>query len=809
MSRPTKRSSRAPRLAGAALRVACAGVAFLVVLALPVTPIPKLGGHRHDRLALAFDPIAGGGAWITQTLAAPARFRMVGASWPAAEQPVGSAFIRTSTNGRDWSGWTKLETADIGPDPESAEAPTVTSTEPLWVGEARHAQVKWTNAAVVPRHVTLHLVDPGPDPSTPADAAEAAPGMPGIVSRAQWGADESLRKCCPSYAPTVKFAVVHHTATSNNYGSGESAAIVRSIYQYHVDVSGFADIGYNFLVDRFGRIYEGRFGGVRNAVIGAQAQGFNTGSTGVSLMGTFQSSDPPGAAIDSLRNLLAWKLDLHHVNPKGSLTVVSGGSQKYPAGQSVNIPTIVGHRDVQTTQCPGDRVMSRLGALRSAVYDRGLPKIFNPSVTPPVFTPNGDGSGDTLRIKATTVGASSWRIRVKNSGGTQLRTWSGSGQPSVLWDGRDSGGTAAPHGYYSVEMEASQGSTNATTAKLTAGIYRNPWGAWTPAGSVLDQREAPRLGARKGQFHLISRAPDGAVYQTQWSGSAWGAGRRLGGSNDFAASDGRLGMVADANGVLHLVIRGRSQNLYHGRIETNGNFSGWSRIGGATNRGQDLAVVADSAGTVHVMVVGMDGNLYWNRYKGGWSTWKRVGGSGDRGTQPVLAAGAGGDVISAVVGGSSVIYANKLDPGKGWRSSWSSVGAAKGSGIRPTVTAVKEGFLVAVRGQSSANIWQTAGTLGNWSGWTRIGGSTEGGSEPTAITAGDDVVLVIRGKSGNILYFNVRAPTGGWRGWSQAGGSSQTGSFPTLAKVGTTVMLGADTGGAPATIIARPPLRGN
>ncbi len=808
MTRLATRSQPPSAISSLLTRLAVAAAAFVLVLVLPATPLPRLGKPHHDRLVLHFERLGSASAeWISPALSTSKRFRMIGASWPATSTTEGAAFLRTSGDGKDWSAWTELEMTDIGPDPGSAERSRADTTEPLWVGEARFAQVKWDGTP--PANARLHLLNPGPDPATASDAADAAPGMPGIVSRSGWGADENLRKCCPSYAQTVKFAVVHHTATSNSYSAADSPAIVRSTYQYHVGVNGWDDVGYNFMIDKYGKVFEGRAGGIRDAVIGAHAQGFNTGSTGASLIGTFQSSDPPGAAMDSLRNLLAWKLDLHHVNPKGSLTVVSGGSQKYPAGQSVNIPTIVGHRDTQSTQCPGDRVMSRLGSLRSAVHDRGLPKIFNPIASPPVFTPNGDGSGDQQRLRATTAGANSWRIRVRNASGNQLRSWTGSGQPDVNWNGLDSAGQAAPHGYYKVEFEASQGSSGATPAKVDAGLFRSPWGAWTPAGTILDQREAPGVGARKGQFHMVSRAPNGAVYQNQWSGSEWGAARRLGGGGDFAAGEGRLGFVADANGTLHAVIRGTNSNLYHGRIETNGSFGGWRRIGTSSNRGRDLGIAADSAGTIHVMVEGTDGGLYWNRYKGGWSTWKRVGGSGAHGTQPVLAGGAGGDVMSIVVGEGNVLYANKLDPGKSWRSSWTTAGGSKWSGIRPAITAVKEGFLVAVRGNSSTNIYQSAGTIGNWSGWRRIGSGTEGGSEPALITAGEDVMLVIRGRTSPVLYFNVRSPTGSWRGFSQAGGSSQEGGFPTLAKVGTTVMLAAETGGPPPSVIARPPLRGN
>ncbi len=803
MTRPKNRSAQ-PRTSFL-LRLGAVSAGFLVFLTLPIAPLPRLGGSgRHERLALRFAP-SGGIQWLSPK-ASSKGFRMLGVSWPGGETPGdGSLSMRTSTDGSRWSGWTALETSDIGPDSKDEQS-DVRSTEPVWVGKAKHAQIKWLGTGRPPTNATLHLLDPGPDPSTPASAAQAAPGTPGIISRAQWGADESLRKCCTSYASTVRFAVVHHTATSNSYGAGESPAIVRSIYRYHIEVSGFDDIGYSFVVDKYGKIFEGRAGGVRSPVVGAHSEGFNTGSTGVSLMGTHQSTDPTGAAMTSLRNLLAWKLDLHHVNPKGSLTVVSGGSDKYPAGRSVTIPTIVGHRDVQSTQCPGDRVMSRLGGLRNDVYNHGWPKIFNPTISSSRFTPNGDGSNDTIRLRASTVGAGSWRLRIRNSAGSQVRSWSGTGNPDVSWDGRDSAGQPSPHGNHTVEMEASAGPHIATPAKVGFGLFRDPWSAWSSVGGLLDQRTATRVGARNGQFHALARANDGAVYHSQWGGSAWGSIRRVGGTSGFAAA-GRMGLAADGAGALHAVIRGTNSNIYHARIEPNGKIGGWSRIGGAGSRGRDVTVVADNPGVIHVMVVGMDGSLYWNRYRsGGWnSSWTRVGPAGSHGTKPTLAAGRSGDVLATIIGGNSLVYANKLDPGKSWRGGWEKVGSSQGSGIDVTATASPGGFIVAASRTTGANIWHTRGTIGNWGVWSRVGSSADGGSQPAAITVNDDVILAIRGKSGQMLY-NVWATDGGWRGWRQLG-STQAGSSPTMAKLGPTVMVGVDTSGPPATNPAKPPFR--
>ena len=120
-------------------------------------------------------------------------------------------------------------------------------------------------------------------------------GRPAIVSRAAWGADESLRSASASYMGSVDVAIIHHTASTNAYSDATAAAQIRSVYAYHTASLGWSDIGYNFLVDRFGRIYEGRAGGVDRAVQGAHAGGFNSGTVGISALGNYQEASAPGA----------------------------------------------------------------------------------------------------------------------------------------------------------------------------------------------------------------------------------------------------------------------------------------------------------------------------------------------------------------------------------------------------------------------------------------------------------------------------------------------------------------------------------
>ncbi|MFE9726636.1 N-acetylmuramoyl-L-alanine amidase [Streptomyces sp. NPDC005794] len=189
---------------------------------------------------------------------------------------------------------------------------------------------------------------------------------PGIVTRKGWGADESLRERNFAYTSTVKAAFVHHSATGNNYTCAQAPSVLRSIYRYHVKSSGWRDFGYNFAVDKCGKIYEGRAGGVSKAVLGAHTLGFNTNSMGIAVLGTYSSKNPPAAAVTAIAKLTAWKLGLFGRNPKGKVTLVSGGSGKYKKGAKAKLNVISGHRDGFATECPGIRLYKKLGTARTS-----------------------------------------------------------------------------------------------------------------------------------------------------------------------------------------------------------------------------------------------------------------------------------------------------------------------------------------------------------------------------------------------------------------------------------------------------------
>src|SRR5262249_25986179 len=229
-------------------------------------------------------------------------------------------------------------------------------------------------------------------------------GSPAIVPRTDWQADEKIVRAHPLYAPTLKLAVVHHTAGTNDYTPAEAPAIVRGIEIYHVKGNGWNDIGYNFLIDRYGTIYEGRGGGITRNVIGAHALGFNTGTVGVSLMGNFQNAAPPQVMQTALVSLLAWRLDVAHIDPLSTVAYTSGGNGKFRAGKVVTLRAISGHRDTGPTDCPGNDAYALLPAIAQRVAAAGLPKLYSPVVSGVL--------GGNVRFQARLSSALPWSVTV-------------------------------------------------------------------------------------------------------------------------------------------------------------------------------------------------------------------------------------------------------------------------------------------------------------------------------------------------------------------------------------------------------------
>ncbi len=252
----------------------------------------------------------------------------------------------------------------------------------------------------------------------------------------RWGADESIRRAKPKIEPAIHFAVVHHTAGSNNYTAAQSAAIVRGIELYHVQGNGWNDIGYNFLVDKYGQVFEGRYGGVDKAVVGAHSLGFNTGSVGVAVLGDYGRAAISTAAKTALEQLLAWRLDLAHIDPLSTLTWQSGGNPRFPAGVPVLLRAISGHRDTNFTDCPGNALYAQLPQIAKDVAALGAPKLYTPLAVGKL--------GGPVHFTARLTSALPWSVTVTDSTGVVAAQGTGTGAlVDWTWDAT----TASPQRY--------------------------------------------------------------------------------------------------------------------------------------------------------------------------------------------------------------------------------------------------------------------------------------------------------------------------------------------------------------------------
>lgn len=308
----------------------------------------------------------------------PEPFSLVGVSW-AYDPAVTDTLVKIRVRDEDgeWGDWTEVEKEAAFQDPSATSGAVVRDgASPLWTGPSTGVEAELvTRSGAQPTDVTLNLIDPGEseaDDSLGAaditDKAEAELVMPAVFSRAQWGADDSIRTWAPQYAPTLKAATVHHTADSNDYTADQVPAILRSIYAYHTVNLKWGDIGYNVIVDKFGRLFEGRYGGLASTVIGAHAAGFNTGTFGVSMLGNYEVAATPQPMIDAVASIIGWKFSLYGIDPKGSTVLTSaglGGTSRYAAGVQVTVPTVFGHRDVGRTVCPGQYGYARMPEIRA------------------------------------------------------------------------------------------------------------------------------------------------------------------------------------------------------------------------------------------------------------------------------------------------------------------------------------------------------------------------------------------------------------------------------------------------------------
>lgn len=416
-----------------------------------------------------------------------ARFDVVGVTWSAAAAgpDVERVLVRTRHDDA-WTGWTELEIDPSVPDAGSREAATRrTGTAPLVRTGSDGLQVRVETATgAAPAGLAATLVDTRAEQLADADveehvdpevgaptsgrAAAAAVGTsavarsaatvvsgvsparlrPAIVTRAQWHADESIRGPI-DWSSTIQAVVVHHTVNSNTYTQAQAPALVRGIYEYHVKGRGWSDVGYHFLVDRFGTVYEGRKGSLDAVPLGVHSGGFNTNTIGIAIIGEFTGTVPSSKALTSVAQVAAWKLATFGRDPLGTTVLTARTGSTHPLrkpGWKGSLPVIMGHRDVASTACPGQKVYDRLSTIRSAAaaqVNRVLSTLGTESATP----------GGTVSARVYNSSDVSWTATVRSvCTGKDVRSLSGSGRGwvTVPWNLRTSDGSAAEPGVYAL-----------------------------------------------------------------------------------------------------------------------------------------------------------------------------------------------------------------------------------------------------------------------------------------------------------------------------------------------------------------------
>jgi N-acetylmuramoyl-L-alanine amidase/FlgD Ig-like domain len=466
----------------------------------------------------------------------PERFNLLGLHWRGS----GRVFFRVRGE-RGWSGWHEAdaEPQDL-PDRDSGEARRMRGWRignPWWTGTAERVQVR-TRGRV--QRVRGHFVW---SPETPIlERSLQMAGTPKIISRRSWGANERIRRDNPDYAPALLHAVVHHTAGAAGYSAAQSAAIVRGIQTYHVLGNGWDDIGYNFLVDRFGQVFEGRYGGIDKNVIGAHAQGFNTGSTGVAVLGTYNGSGVSAAARGALARLIAWRLDVAHLHPLARTSTISSGNPRFRKGLPVWLRAVSGHRDTGLTSCPGAGLYGQLGAIARQASVTGLPKLYSPAV---------EGSlGGLVSFSARLSSSLPWSVTIFDSAQQPVAVGTGLGATvQWTWDAR-----FVPPGAYTYRISAgpnvrpATGSLASPTGALTLEAVRAEPSGFTPNGDGVTDltRVSYSLGA--AATVTVDLQAENGTFLTQLFTGAKPPGRHVFAWNGGNYPDGRYRLVVTARG---------------------------------------------------------------------------------------------------------------------------------------------------------------------------------------------------------------------------------------------------------------------
>ncbi|EAP97508.1 hypothetical protein JNB_18598 [Janibacter sp. HTCC2649] len=537
----------------------------------------------------------------------------VGVTWSGAT-PRGVLQWRFLPTSGEVGTWSELPLDAHGPDAGSAEAAGARrASEPLLTTQPGSVELRvlgGDTARTTSLRVTVDEAGAAPVDAAPTSRSATAPdatqgsqdsqsaagaAAPTILTRAAWGADESLRKGEPSYG-AVKGEVVHHTVNANTYAADQVPSIIRAIYDYHVNHNGWNDIGYNFLIDRFGRTWEGRYGGIARPVVGAHSPGVNSWTTSAAAIGTFTSSGTtvPTAITTAYTKLFAWKASLHQLDP--DWTVNLGGKTQR---------SISGHRDNVETECPGAALYARIPAITTAT-SAATPN--TPALTVRRDADNAgdndvltlDGSQRLALVHADGAGAlqaPEVKTSLAPAGFDMLRVagdWDGDGAVDVL------GRLASNGGLYLYPGDG----TGGFRTPVKVGTGWNTMRIMTSVGDVTGDRVPDLLAATSSDSELRVYPGDGkgSFLKPKVVGYRWNGIRSIVGVGDWDR-DGDSDVLGITTAGVPLIYGNAG-----GGVLSNGpqlNFvapqgSVVMAIGDATSDSLSDLVVKDASGTVRV-----------------------------------------------------------------------------------------------------------------------------------------------------------------------------------------------------------------
>jgi hypothetical protein len=401
-----------------AVAAAAAGAGLAMLIAVPAKSVgaPQAAPAEFEIAApteaLGSAKTASAGA-VYEPVRAPADFTMFGFRWNGDGDP--GIAVRVSADGSEWGAWTPVPgEPDGGPDPSTGERTRSGVSAPIWAGDARYVQYRLayepddltlhfintdalgssrTAAAVDPRFVSgtttgtttgttdTTATDPVPrdededrdrdrdrgrdEDEDKEDEVKVKGVAKDIIKRKKWDRKNDCKPRRKSKEGEVDAVVIHHTVNANNYSKNEAADMVLGICRFHRNGNGWDDIGYNFVVDRFGDIYEGRNGGIERANIGAQSLGFNNTTSGIANLGDFDKQKVPKDALKAQAKLIQWLAKVHDFDPSDKAKLkATEDSGEYDKGDKAKVDAISGHQDLVSTDCPGRELYDQLKKLR-------------------------------------------------------------------------------------------------------------------------------------------------------------------------------------------------------------------------------------------------------------------------------------------------------------------------------------------------------------------------------------------------------------------------------------------------------------